>query len=308
MHIFKIFLVIFVLGFSTYTYSNHKEGHLPSYTREYLPIDKSVHPGRSLFHSGDGLGALALLIPLAKKGIADAQYYLGETFSSGRPKAMRSHELAFNWKLKAAKQNHFKAMADVSTLYKLGWGVEKDSLASALWAQRAVEFLRSEADNGNIWAMMYMGRWYQQGNYLVKDEEYSKKWYVKAAQALHQKAINTDGIAQKELGDMYEKGLGVAKNSKEAEKWFRVASSNGNTDAIWNIGWLYELRYIKEGAAASDNFRSYVWYYAAKILGKQDMDGYISKRGSQMDTESILKAKVLAAKCVTSLFLNCVPD
>ena len=45
--------------------------------------------------------------------------------------------------------------------------------------------------------------------------------------------------AQYNLGVMYETGKGVPEDDKEAVVWFRKAAEQGFTNAQYNLGWMY---------------------------------------------------------------------
>jgi TPR repeat protein len=49
---------------------------------------------------------------------------------------------------------------------------------------------------------------------------------------------NTD--AQYNLGAMYEHGIGMPANPVQAARWYRPAAENGDIDALSNLGVLYE--------------------------------------------------------------------
>lgn len=48
-----------------------------------------------------------------------------------------------------------------------------------------------------------------------------------------------DADAQFNLGNLYNDGLGVPQDYKEAAKWYRLAAEKGTTDAQFNLGVLY---------------------------------------------------------------------
>ena len=42
------------------------------------------------------------------------------------------------------------------------------------------------------------------------------------------------------LGELYYNGEGVAKNYAKAREWYEKAAAAGNTDAMFNLGVLYD--------------------------------------------------------------------
>jgi TPR repeat protein len=42
------------------------------------------------------------------------------------------------------------------------------------------------------------------------------------------------------LGILYDNGLGVAQDYGKAREWYQKAVDAGNTNAMYNLGWLYQ--------------------------------------------------------------------
>jgi TPR repeat protein len=63
----------------------------------------------------------------------------------------------------------------------------------------------------------------------------------KLAMEWYQKAASNGNIdAQYNIGYLYQYGLGVSPDYKQAMKWFQKAAGNGIAEAIYSIGGLYE--------------------------------------------------------------------
>ncbi len=56
---------------------------------------------------------------------------------------------------------------------------------------------------------------------------------------LVQKAVAGDKQAQLDLARMYRDGDGVRKNGEQAIKWYLLAADQGDTEAMFELGWLY---------------------------------------------------------------------
>lgn len=120
-----------------------------------MKVIKSVH--RTLILLGVMLG-LTMSAPLmaadtsqfkldmilAKRGDADAQYYVANAYEEGRGVG-KDMKQAFDWYAKAADQNHYGAQYKLGMLYENGEGVEKD-------IKKAFEWYKKSAENGSTLA------------------------------------------------------------------------------------------------------------------------------------------------------------
>jgi len=80
--------------------------------------------------------ALAVWLPDAEKGDADAQTNVGEIFERGLG-GEPNYEAAVIWYQKAADQGNSRAQFNLGTLYEQGNGVEKDKLQALNWYRKA---------------------------------------------------------------------------------------------------------------------------------------------------------------------------
>lgn len=119
---------------------------------------------------------------------------------------------------RAAEAGNPNAQAILGTMYKRGWGVERnDSLA--------YEWLEKSAKQGNKMAQNNLAGLYTRDNTQNNDE--------KALQLLHQSAEERNDVAANfNLGVMYENGYGTAVDLKKAEYHFSKAAASGNKRAI----------------------------------------------------------------------------
>ena len=63
---------------------------------------------------------------------------------------------------------------------------------------------------------------------------------------------------------MYINGLGVFLNYKEAVKWFKLAAKQGSSEAINNMGLLYDIGGF---GLTADHKRAGIYYRQAAELG-----------------------------------------
>lgn len=125
-----------------------------------------------------------------------------------------------------AKSGDPSAQYHLGLLYYNGKGVTEDE-------KKAVQWLTSSAEKGNVNAMYQLGNAYTFGSEtprLVADADIeAANWYFKAA-----KAGNAD--AQYSLGLLFMAGKGLVKSDKEANYWMQQAAKNGHKDAKSYLG------------------------------------------------------------------------
>src|SRR4051812_26201736 len=75
----------------------------------------------------------------------------------------------------------------------------------------------------------------------IFDADGNVKDYEKSFPLLLAHAKEGDPIAQSLVGYCYLNGLGVRKNRLEAHRWLRDAASQGDVDAMSNLGLMFEI-------------------------------------------------------------------
>ncbi|MDZ5646080.1 tetratricopeptide repeat protein [Nitrospirillum sp. BR 11828] len=170
----------------------------------------ALDQGIAAFEAGKETEAVALLTPLAEKGDAEAQTYLGWIYeeppmaiepASGRrapPPFVHDNAQARAWYEKAAAQGEAHAMNNLGSLYFLGRGVPQDPAKGLALFKRA-------ATNGDLQAQKNLAGIYSLGIGTPKDPKESAKWGTEAAQQGDQDALYS-------LSTVYEAGEGVPKD------------------------------------------------------------------------------------------------
>ena len=102
--------------------------------------------GFAAYKSGDYATALREWRPLAKQGDADAQFYLGGMYDTGRG-VPQDYKTAVKWYRLAAEQGNDTAMFTLSVTYEDGQGVKQDLVYAHIWRSIA-------AMNGDFVASM----------------------------------------------------------------------------------------------------------------------------------------------------------
>lgn len=93
---------------------------------------ESLRQGVSAFHRQDYMQASRVFIPLAERGNASAQTYLGFMFETGRGVPQNYTEAAM-WYRRAAEQGDSLAQHALGLLYDRGQGVPRDIVEASKW-------------------------------------------------------------------------------------------------------------------------------------------------------------------------------
>lgn len=180
--------------------------------------------------------------PLATKGDARAQYYLGYLYESGEL-GRRDPQIAFGWYKKAALQDYLPAVVYMGYAYASGRGVLRDEKQAFEWYTRAAQLGDAGAQN-NLGVMLRAGRPYRQ------DLGLAAQWFLQAA---------TQGNvrAQYNLASMYAAGQGIKKNIPEALRWYELAAEGGDMYAQAALADIYRTgnNVEKNEARAADLYR-----------------------------------------------------
>ncbi len=190
----------------------------------------------------------------AREAVRDAQYWLGVCFEQAIG-TKRDMDKALICLVKAAKLGHAEAQCRVGEIAITEFG-EYDN---------GIEWLRKSAEQGNPFAMRFLGFVYEE-----KDKTESADWYAKAATALYKAAKQDDPRAMLDLARLYRDGKGVSKDPAEAKRWFEQAAKmylalaeQGDPDAQCMIGEFY----VKGIGVKQDAAEGVKWYQNAANQG-----------------------------------------
>ena len=127
------------------------------------------------YRAGNYDAAARQFRPLAEKGDAQAQYYLGYMYEKGQGVA-KNPALMRQWYQRAADGGNAKAQYKVAIGYAFGLGGVTQS------DEDAAKWLRQSAQNGYRRAQRTLGRAYAEGRYgLPRDAKQAEYWSKKAA-------------------------------------------------------------------------------------------------------------------------------
>ena len=246
--------------------------------------------GMTAYIAKDYEAAVPLFAKAAEYGSAKAKYMLGVCSYDGTG-ADQDWDAAFRWFYKAGKQDYTDALYRLGVCCEQAVGTDRDmEKALICWVKAAnlghaesqyragataitvfgeyddgVAWLRRSAEQGNPFAMRFLGF-----VYAGKDKAESDEWYKKAATALYKAAKQGDPGAQHELAGLYRDGLGVAKDPAEADRWFVLASKNyraaaeqGDPEAPCMLGGFY----MKGVGVKKDEAEAVKWFRLAAEQG-----------------------------------------
>ena len=110
--------------------------------------------GLAKYRSGDFLGALRDLMPLAEQGNSTAQTVIGVIYADGLG-VVRDNVAAASWMRRAAEQEQVLAQLNLGEMYERGQGVDQDLTEAARWYERAAHL-------GHEVAQFNLARMYEQ--------------------------------------------------------------------------------------------------------------------------------------------------
>ncbi len=213
------------------------------------------------FKRKDYKTAYQLILPLAKKGFAKAQYSLGMMYEKGKG-VNKDSEKAKKWFQFAANQGLAKAQKKINPKHKdnpkilAGKHIKLDSVSlknglDALSNKNyatAHKFFLELAEQGDVEAQFNLGLMYGKGKGVKRDYSKAIQWWGLAAE-------QGNGKAQTNLGWMYEIGKGVPKDEKKAAHWYQIASSKGISKAKEKLNSLLNKtnKHLQENTASSSD-------------------------------------------------------
>ena len=127
-----------------------------------------LEDGDAAYHDQDYAKAAELWQPLAEKGDATAEYYIGNLYAEGKG-VPQDDKAAFMWYQRAAERGNAMAQYNVGASYAEGVGVDKNPADAVKWFRRA-------ADQGMPFAQLNLGLLYAAGAGVKQDNVEALKW------------------------------------------------------------------------------------------------------------------------------------
>lgn len=172
--------------------------------------------GVSALKRGHYSTAMRAWIPMAERGVAQAQNNVGHLYEEGYGVSQNYTE-AMNWYKKAANQGLAEAQHNVGMLYYHGYGVRQNERAAHKWFNLAAQQdLRD--------AQYMLGLSYYLGKGVTQNNTLARAWFYKSAKQAY-------GNAQMMFAYMLQAGDGGKPQPEMAIVWALLAERNGVTDA-----------------------------------------------------------------------------
>ena len=155
------------------------------------PFDEA----KAAYERGDDSTALSLFQPLAERGDASAQFWLGAMYDLGRG-VPKDFAAAARWYRRAAEQGNPMAQHNLATMYEQGQGVSSEYALAA-----AVAWYRRAAEQGYAPAQGNLGVFYAEGRGVKRDDVQAYKWFT-----LGGVAVNRSFMAARMLPEQVVEG------------------------------------------------------------------------------------------------------
>jgi len=182
---------------------------------------------------------------LAKRGDADAQYYVAMAYEEGRG-IKKDLKQAFQWYAKSAKQGQYGAQYKMGDFYEHGYAVKKNNNTAFVWYRKA-------ADNGSSMARKRLNR--SASTSRSEQAEQRRIAALKAAQEKKETQVKRRAAEKKKQlamkkADAKARPVKVAKPIKVAKKEKKVVTKINIPDLInlvlsnkWSSG-TYSADYL----------------------------------------------------------------
>jgi TPR repeat protein/transglutaminase-like putative cysteine protease len=195
--------------------------------------------------------ALVSLKPLADKGHPKAEAYMGYMYEDGLGVPMDLREAA-RWYRLAAEQGDSYSQTRLGYLHEKGLGVARDDALAAQWYAKS-------AAAGDKMGQSWLGTMYRDGRGVERNYKEAEKWLSRAAE-------QGSSWAQAEIGLLYTHGGdGLPQDYGKAIEYFRKSADEGNADALYDLGWVYEAGL----GVPQDRQQAIEWYSKAAGRGQK---------------------------------------
>lgn len=202
---------------------------------EVAQSSASLHSRAVMYYTGKGtqqdfIKALYFYKKAADQGHLPSMIAIGHMHEMGEGVA-QNYEVAMKWYQLAAKNGYASAQKAIGDLYRRGLGVAQNDEQAAMWYKKA-------AEQHFAGALCQLGYLYVRGRGVPRD-------LTQGRQLLEEGAAQNDGCSQHYLGYMYMKGLiGTLPDTKRALEYEKMAASNEDPEAEYNMGKANEIGWI----------------------------------------------------------------
>ena len=184
----------------------------------------------------------------AAKGDAGAMFSLGVLYEAGTA-VEQNYQIARQYYLFAAKQNHPEALLRLGIFYQFGLGV-------AISPDAALDYYQQAADHYQPNGWTKIGSMYLNGVLGERSVDKALEYYRKALD-------KGDPEAAYELGCLYRDGQGVEQSFEQAARLYETAAEGGIPEAAEALGDLYS----DENSGITDPEAAARYYQMAVDMG-----------------------------------------
>lgn len=242
----------------------------------------------------------------AEQGRADAQYFVGLAFLSGRgveqdeklgmawleraaahgfaaafftlgnyAESRGEYAEAFELYKSAAELGHLHGKFNVGAYYAKGQGVELNDEAARSWLLEA-------AEDGHMLAAFFVGTMFRDGLGGEKDLAKAVGWWARAAEA---------GVveAQYELAHAYHYGSGIDQDMEKGLHWLREAALRNHLDAQSTLGYI-----LLKGAGVPKNYAEGLAWHAFAEAQREERatpEAIILRKMDELPIEEVVEAR-----------------
>ena len=121
-------------------------------------------------------------------------------------------------------------------------------------------------------------------------DAYQRKDYKEAVRLYRLSAKQGDADAQYNLGWMYDNGQGVPQDYKEAVRLYRLSAKQGDVDAQYNLGVAYD----NGQGVPQDYVLAHMWFNLSVYNGYKDGVENRNRVEKKMSPQQIEKAQEMA--------------
>ncbi|MDR2837938.1 MAG: sel1 repeat family protein [Azonexus sp.] len=257
----------------------------------------------------DKTKATAWFRKAAEQGNVTAQVMFGMLYERGKD-FKQDPVQAVTWYSKAAGQGSQLAGAALRHMAARGSAEAKNALRELAKQQTAtpptpedarqaerdvaterIAMIEKIANEGEAGAQFTLGMSYKDGESVAQDEAKAIAWLSKAAAQGHPLAKNElqrlevwrdlrdraekgDADAQVEVGERYSGGYGVKLDITQAIAWYKKADAQGNADAPYFLGRIYENGHI---GVEQDDAQAIAWYRKAAERGHDNVQDALNR-------------------------------
>ena len=155
-----------------------KKAKEPRPRKKKSPSAKALlESGRAAYMAADFTKAMAIWLPLAEAGNAEAQAWIGSLYANGDGVDV-DDKAAFAWYLKSAEGGNVQAQNNIGAMYAMGNGVAENPQAAVDWFERA-------AEAGDAHSQFNLAVLLSEGKGVAMDLAKAAKWYRAASENGH---------------------------------------------------------------------------------------------------------------------------